>query len=109
MALERKNMKKSELRSVIRLLIEQELHSEPEPGPFPAEFHEFMEANDHEFPGPDAHKVLRETLKSIGVEHGLEAAVDYVIEQFPQYKDKRESLTKMLKMDKIDVKVKFEK
>ncbi len=56
-------MNQNTLRKIIKLMVEQETHSEPEQGPFPAEFHEFMEHMGHKFPGGDAHKLLRETLK----------------------------------------------
>lgn len=83
-------------------------HKEPEQPPFPAEFHEFMHNQKQQFPGSDAHKIMRETLKGIGVDKGVDAAVDYVIDQFPQYEKYRKELTKYLTMDNIDKKVKFE-
>lgn len=79
-----------------------------------ARIHEAADIPDHKepkqppFPGADAHKVLREKLKKVGTEKGVDAAVDYVIEQFPQYEKYRKELTKYLTMDNIDKKVKFE-
>lgn len=82
-------------------------HIEPEQPPFPAEFHELLKSLKHKFPGPDAHKVMRETLKKIGTEQGIDAAVDYVISQFPEYEDKKDLLKQVLSIDHIDKKVQF--